>query len=205
MSLVFERTGGKKINRFFVTGPAIGILDLLILVSDSFRHMSLMTLFAVAGYHLGGMRLVALGASRDFAVRIMTAAAEELAMLAWSLFELFDLFLMTGQARCGHIFPVGNDLGSMRIAVTLITVRQFEMGAAGVALAADGNNFANSRGVAVMAVLTTDLGFVCQTLGVDVRRRLAVAFDAVVIAKFGRRGWRCACSNGREQEEPRNE
>jgi hypothetical protein len=52
----------------------------------------------------------------------MATAAEELAVFARGLFELFDLLFVTGQARGGDILAIVDHLGSMGIVVTFFAV-----------------------------------------------------------------------------------
>ena len=113
--LMFEGTGGQVVNSLFMAGAAIGILDLVIFVRHGCRHMRLVTFFAIDGNHLGGMGLVALGASRNLAVRVVTGAAEEFTVFARGFFELFDLLFVAGQTRRGHILAIGDDFGGASI------------------------------------------------------------------------------------------
>lgn len=205
LRLVLERTGGQKFDSFLMTSAAIGILDLVVFVGYGRRHMGLMTLFAVAGNHLGGVGFVTLGASRNFAVRIVTSAAKELAVLARSRFELLDLVFMTGQTGGRDALAIGDHFGSVRIAVALLAVRQFKMGTSGVTLITEGDDLADRRGMTVVAILTADLGLVRQALGFDVGGRLTVALDAVIVVEFGGSRCRCCHRNGREQKQARQE
>lgn len=70
-------------------------------------------------------------------------------------------------------------------------------------LTADGDDLTHGWRVAVVAVLTADLGLVRQPFGFDVSRRLTMALDAVVVIQSGR--CRGSCSYDGEQEHPHKE
>jgi hypothetical protein len=100
--LVLEGTGNEKVVCCLVACGAI-LRRSLVAVSHCLRHVSLVTLLAVALGHLFGVRLVAENAFRDLAVSIVAEGTGKGGMLALVVPELYDLLGVAGKARIGDV------------------------------------------------------------------------------------------------------
>ena len=93
---------GKLIERGFMASAAILVRN-AVGIGDHFRHVGLMTLRALRGRHIGGVRFMALSAFRLFAVNRVTLRTGKSAVLARMLTQLLNLGFVTGQASIGLI------------------------------------------------------------------------------------------------------
>ncbi len=178
--LVLECTGRKQFVSFLMTSGAI-LGGCFFIIDNYLRHVCLMALFAVGISLFREVCFVTLGAFWDLAMRIVARAAEQRSMFAFIFPQFYDLGRMASQTGVSDIpthFYVQRHMG---IEVTTVTRSQLVMRFTFVALAAERDDLSCRRRVTNMAVLATNLCFVfCACCG-DIRRSLAVAFDAVII------------------------
>jgi hypothetical protein len=146
--------------------------------------MSLMTLFTVYGSLLGEVGLMALSTCRNFAVSVVAGAAEECRMLAFIVAQFNNLASMTGYAGISNIVAEFDIERCMWIRVATVAGGQLEMRFTFMALTAERDDFPCCGWMPIMAVLTTDLRLVFGSRSSDIRRRLAVTLEAVIIKQF---------------------
>jgi len=149
-------------------------------IGDDFRHMRLVTLFAVSNDHFSRMRFVALGALRDLAVNVMAVRTILCGMFALELLELFVLFCVAGKTCVGNFTGKGDVQRRMRVPMTAKTAFKLEMGFPHMALIALGNRLLDRRRMAGMTARTTNI-LVFSARGCYVSRRSGMAFHAVII------------------------
>ena len=178
--LVFEGAGRKQIVSFPVTAGAV-LGRCFVIVDDVFRHVCLVTLFAVGIGLFRGVRFVTLGAVRDLAVGIVARAAEERRMFAFIFAQLDDLTGMAGNAGVGNVIAEFYIERCVGIRVAAVAGGQFVMRFSFVALAAERYDLPGCGGVPFVTVLAADLRLVFAACRSNVGRCFAVTFGAVII------------------------
>ena len=163
-------------------------------INDILRHVRLVTLLAVGSCLLGEVSFMALGAVRDLAVGVVAGTAVKGGMLALVVAQLDDLAGMAGYAGVGDVIAEFDVERGMRIRVTAIAGSQFEVWFSFMALAAERDDLARCRRVAVVTILSADLALVFTTGCSDIRRCFAVTFGTVIIQQL--HGW---SRNGRNR------
>lgn len=136
------------------------------------RHMCLVATLAVRSTHVSAMRLMALSTLRNLAVDVVAEATGQLGMLAWHLLQLDDLLAVAGQTLIGNIVGQFDDLWCMWIIVATKAAGELVVRLVGMALAALWNIVFNGRTMARMTILARNTGFVCATIGGNIRRRV---------------------------------
>jgi hypothetical protein len=111
---VFCITAGKHLKRTFMTGST-HFIGSVRSHENRRRHMCLMAFFTLCCDHIRAVWFVALCTERNFSVNIVTETACQAGVLALDLFQLDDLFGMTGQTLIGDIICQFNDFWGMRI------------------------------------------------------------------------------------------
>ncbi len=201
--------GGHSLVLLFVTGHAGNVLVLCISlamqikgllvacgthlvrrvggISDSCRHVGLVTALALCYGHLGAVRFVALCTERDLAMNIVTETASQVGVFALDLLQLDNLLGVAGEALIGDVVGQFDDLGRMRVIVTAQAAGQVVVRFVAVALAAGRDDLFVGRGMPVMTILAADAGFVGAAIGGYSLRGCRVALDAISIGqnRFG--------------------
>ena len=147
--------------------------------------MGLMTFFALCSNHVGTMRLMALGAKRNFTVNIVAETASQVRVLALDLFQLDDLLSMAGQTLIGDIVCELDDLGCMWIIVAAQAIAKVVVWLTRMALIALGNIVLYHGTMAGMAILATYSSFVGATISSNICRWCGMTLYAIRTAKGG--------------------
>ena len=142
------------------------------------------------------MRLVTLGAERNFAMNIVAETAGKGAVFALNLLQFDDLLGVAGETLVGDVVGEFDDLRCMRVVVAAQAAGQIVVGLTGVALAAYGDNFLNRWGMTGMAILAADTGLVSAAVCSDIRRSGRVTFHAVAC----RQDRPVSCKGSRNQD-----
>lgn len=194
--LMLEGAGREQVVSTLVAAGAVLIDHSVVIIGNSRRHMSLMTLFAVSSDHLWTVGFVTLGALGNFGMNIVARAAVKFAMLARRRLQLFDLIAVAGQTWLGNRLAEGDDLGCMGIGVAPQTIFQREVRRSGMALTTLRNIVLHCGSMAVVTVLTTDLRLMRHPFGLDIGRGLGMTLDTIGILQLWRdcckdRGYKC--------------
>lgn len=180
---VLEFTCGKQIIRLLMAGGAVFGRSFII-IGNVFRHMCLVTLFAVGRGLFSVVSFVALGAERNFAVCVMAEAAVKCGMLALVIAQFDNLTGMTGNAGVGYIVAEGNIEWCVWVFMATHTGGQLIVCFSLVALATERNDLPIGGRVPVVTILTANLSFMLATVSSNIRRWFAVTFGAVIIRKL---------------------
>lgn len=168
--------------------------------------MCLMATLTIGCAHIDTVRLMALGALRNLAMNVVAEAAGQLGVLAGELLQLDDLRTMASEAFVGDIVGQLDVFRCMRVVMAALTVGQLVVRFVAVAHAALWNYILRyCRGMANMAILTGNIGFMRSTFCLDIGRGCNMAFDTIRIAQSNfRLGRLCAKSGDRQQARRRN-
>ena len=110
-------------------------------------------------------------------------------MLALDLFQLDNLLGMAGETLVSDIVGQFNDFRCMRIIVATDTTRKIVMRLAAVTLAAERDNFFDSRRMAGMTILATNLRLVSSAIGSYCLRCSSMTLDTISVSQH--RFWIC--------------
>ena len=191
--LMFCLAGNNHVVSFCVTGSALFGWSICS-INNSFRHVSLVALLAVAGTLIGRVSLVALSALWDLAVNIVAERAGELGVLARVCLQLGNLRGVTGEARISNVTAENNLFWLVRILVALEAAAELVVRFAFVALTAERDDFSVSRRMTLVAVLTGNHCLVGSAFCFDVSRSFCVTLDAVAAGQGNcRLGCCCRC------------
>lgn len=151
--------------------------------------MCLVTTLAISCCHVGAMRLMALSTERYFTMCIVAEAAGKRGMLALDLLQLDYLLGMAGETLVGDIIGQFNDFRCMRVIVATDTTGKIVVRLAAVTLTAERDDFFDSRRMAGMTVLATDLRLVGSAIGGYCLWCSSMTLDTISVSQH--RFWIC--------------